>query len=151
MRFILAIVVICLALPAFADQRSEYCFDDAAKRTGVNKDILIAIAMVESNLSKDSVSNNHNGTEDVGLMQINSSHFQMLKEAGINRKDLFNACINIHVSALILKDCIRIHGNTWAAVGAYNVGHRNSLRADRLRRVYASKVWLKYKQLKGIV
>jgi soluble lytic murein transglycosylase-like protein len=150
MRLFLTLFVACLALPAFADQRGEFCFEDAARKNGVNKDILIAIAMVESNLLKDSVSNNNNGTEDVGLMQINSSHFQVLKEAGINRKDLFNACINIHVSALILKECIRIHGNTWAAVGSYNVGHRNSLKADRLRRAYASKVWLKYKRLKGI-
>ncbi|MDD5056541.1 MAG: lytic transglycosylase domain-containing protein [Sideroxydans sp.] len=128
----------------------SYCFGDAAKRAGVNKDILISIAMVESDLNRAAVHKNNNGTEDVGVMQINSSHFGLLKSVGIKRNDLFNACINIHVAALILKESMQIQGSTWAAVGAYNAGHSKSKRAEQNRRLYANKVWEKYKRLKAI-
>jgi len=149
MRCVYFIFLASISLSAVAG--GDYCFEDAAKKNGINKDILIAIAMVESHLDKNAVSKNRNGTEDVGLMQINSVHFPMLQAAGIKRRDLFNACVNIHVSALILKDCIRIHGNTWEAVGAYNVGHVKSPQANRLRRVYAQKVWRKYVRITGVV
>ena len=92
---------------------------------------------------------NSDGTEDVGLMQINSIHFPLLETAGVSRRDLFNACVNIHVGALILMDCIRIHGNTWKAVGAYNVGHRKGVKFDRLRKSYATKIWYRYHQVNG--
>lgn len=126
----------------------SYCFDDAAKRTGMNKDILLAIAMVESSLKRNATNRNKDGSEDIGVMQINSTHFDLLKSAGVERKDLFNACVNIHVGALILRDCIRRRGNNWDAIGAYNAGY--SKKNASARKLYANKVWLKYKKLKGL-
>ena len=150
MRICLFLSLILMSPYSFAGIQNRYCFDDAAEKAGVNKDILIAIAMVESQLDRTAVHKNSNGTEDVGVMQINSSHFEFLKSVGIERKDLFNACINIHVAALLLKECMRIHGNTWTAVGAFNAGHSKTAKAERNRAIYKMKVWLKYKQLKAI-
>ena len=51
--------------------------------------------------------NKRNGkilSEDVGLMQINSSWYITLSRMGITRKDLLeNPCQNIHVGAWMLK------------------------------------------------
>src|SRR5450759_1585912 len=150
MRISLFLTLILMSPYSFAGIQNRYCFDDAAEKAGVNKDILIAIAMVESHLNRIAVHKNSNGTEDVGVKQINSSHFKFLKSVGIERKDLFNACINIHVGALILKECMRIHGNTWAAIGAFNAGHSETAKAVRNREVYAFRVWHKYRLLKTI-
>lgn len=150
MRLLFAILAVFISLPALAGVKDGYCFQEAADRAGVNKDLLIAIAKGESGFYAKAINKaNSNGTEDIGVMQINSSHFQWLKSVGITRKDLFNPCVNIHVGALILSECIRIHGNTWAAVGAYNAGHKKTAKAERSRRVYANKVMRAYKNLKG--
>lgn len=151
MQAIIALTLMCLSLPVMAGSvlgRADYCFSDAAKQTGMNRGLLIAIAMGESDLRPMAINKNTDGTEDLGVMQINSTHFDFLRSVGIQRKDLFNVCVNIHVGALILKDCVRIHGNTWAAVGAYNVGHKRGKLEDKKRRRYAHKVWVKYMQLK---
>ncbi len=98
------------------------CFYTAANYSGVNSDVLVAIAKVESGFNENAVHKNRDGTVDIGIMQINSIHLHLLAEAGINKNDLFNPCLNIHVGAQILKKCIEKYGNTWRAVAAYNPG-----------------------------
>lgn len=153
MRFVYFLLLATLSTQVMGKSiPSDYCFEDAAQKAGVNKDILMAIASQESSFKRTAVnSSNWDGSEDVGVMQINSSHFEWLKKTGISRRDLFNACVNIHVGALILKECIRIHGNTWSAVGAYNAGHAKTREAHKRRYEYASKVWRRYKELKKSV
>ena len=68
----------------------------------------------------DAVNVNRNGTEDLGLMQINSSWLPKLARFGIRREHLFNACVNAYVGTWILASNIRQFGPTWKAVGAYN-------------------------------
>ena len=80
------------------------CFEDASKNVGVDVRILKAIALQESSMNPRVInSSNRDGTEDIGLMQINSTHLPFLEAAGVSRRDLFNACVNIHVGALILR------------------------------------------------
>jgi soluble lytic murein transglycosylase-like protein len=134
---------------SFAANENAYCFEDAAVRNGVDKVLLMAIANHESSFKPNAINRNSNGTEDIGVMQINTSHMKLLNAAGFNRKDLFDTCTNIHLGALILKDCIKKYGQTWAAVGAYNVGYGNGPKRDYLRRVYIQKVWTSYKKIKG--
>ncbi|WP_322074716.1 lytic transglycosylase domain-containing protein [Burkholderia cepacia] len=120
---------------AFAD-----CIDSAAAYHGVNAALVRSIVAVESNFSPIAHNVNRNGSEDIGLMQINSSWLPMLHRYGITRASLFNACVNAYVGTWILSQNIARLGLNWQAVGAYNAA------TPALRVRYASKVHLKLMQ-----
>ncbi|MBG6240754.1 MAG: lytic transglycosylase, partial [Candidatus Symbiopectobacterium sp. Dall1.0] len=89
-------------------------------------------------------------SEDVGLMQINSSWFPVLNRMGITRKDLLdNPCQNIYVGAWILARNISSNGVNWESVGAYNAGFKNANAPFRLK--YAKKVYARYLSFTGKV
>lgn len=76
------------------------CFRMAGTRYSIDHRLLIAIAEVESGMSPKAIGLNKRGgkvvSEDVGLMQINSSWFPTLNSMGITRNDLLeNPCQNI--------------------------------------------------------
>lgn len=108
-----------VALIATANAHGD-CIDDASAYHGVSPSLLHAIAAHESGMRSDAVNRNSNGTEDLGLMQINSSWLSTLAKYGVTRESLFNPCVNAFVGAWILKSNIQRFGPTWAAVGAYN-------------------------------
>lgn len=118
------------------------CFGEAEKKYNLPKDILKAIATVESGFNPLAVNrSNKNGSEDRGVMQINSYHKNTLKGFGISQDDLFDPCVNIHVGAWVLWGNIKRYGNTWNAVGAYNA------RSTHKRKEYVAKVaraWSRY-------
>lgn len=94
------------------------------------------------------VGNNHDGTHDVGLMQINSSHFPELERQGIDEYRLMTEpCTSIMAGASILSGMIKVYGYNWEAVGAYNAGLKKENYPKRM--MYAHKVWSKYQQLKS--
>lgn len=124
-----------MPLVAFAD-----CLDDAAAFRHINAQLVRAIAKQESGMRADAVNVNRNGTEDIGLMQINSSWLPKLARYGIRREHLFNACVNAYVGTWILASNIRQFGPTWKAVGAYN----SPTSAHQL--VYANSI---YRRLQG--
>ncbi|OBR54049.1 lytic transglycosylase domain-containing protein [Paraburkholderia tropica] len=116
------------------------CLDDAAAFRHINVQLVRAIAKQESGVRADAVNVNRNGTEDIGLMQINSSWLPKLARYGIRREHLFNACVNAYVGTWILASNIRQFGPTWKAVGAYN----SPTSAHQL--VYANSI---YRRLQG--
>ncbi|WP_258966300.1 type III secretion system invasion protein IagB [Scandinavium tedordense] len=123
------------------------CWSKAGKNHHVDPWLLLAIAQVESGMNPEAVSKNNDGTYDIGLMQINSIHLPVLAKRGITRHRLVNEpCTSIMVGASILADMIKVYGNNWKAVGAYNAG----LKKNRfgLRMKYARKVWNKYQRIK---
>lgn len=123
------------------------CWDNAAHYYHVDPYLLYAIAKVESGMNPYAVGVNHDGTRDVGLMQINSSHFTELQQHGIDEYRLIaEPCTSIMVGASILSDMIKVYGNNWEAVGAYNAGLKKENYPQRM--IYARKVWNKYQQLK---
>ena len=117
MRSLLLMVIACIVVPAVA--RAD-CIDDAAAWRRINPQLVRAIAQQESGMRADAVNVNRNGTEDLGLMQVNSSWLPRLARFGIRREHLFNACVNAYVGTWILASNIRQFGPTWKAVGAYN-------------------------------
>jgi soluble lytic murein transglycosylase-like protein len=124
------------------------CWDNAAHRYHVDPYLLFAIAKVESGMNPYAVGLNHDGSRDVGLMQINSSHFASLRRYGIDEYRLMSdPCTSIMVGASILSDMIKVYGNNWEAVGAYNAGLKRENYPQRM--VYAHKVWHKYQQIKA--
>jgi soluble lytic murein transglycosylase-like protein len=110
-----------------------FCFEEAGKIYGISPQLLWSIAKVESNFDPGAINRNHNGTYDFGIMQINSSWYQVLGKKIWNR--LGDPCTNVHVGAWVLAQCIQRHGNTWEAIGCYNT----SSKSKRIR--YAVKVY----------
>ncbi|WP_020203505.1 lytic transglycosylase domain-containing protein [Cupriavidus sp. WS] len=122
--------VIVLAPAAHAD-----CLDEAAQYQQLSPVLLRAIAQHESGMRASAVNRNANGTEDIGLMQINSVHLPRLARYGITRQSLFNPCVNAYVGAWVLRDCLDRNGATWNAVGCYNAG------APEKRLRYANRIY----------
>lgn len=112
---VLSLLAMSFAAPCRAD-----CLDDAAAYRHINVKLVRAIAQHESGMRANAVNVNSNGTEDIGLMQINSSWLPKLVRYGIGRDELFNACVNAYVGTWILASNVRQFGPTWKAVGAYN-------------------------------
>ncbi|NDO82794.1 lytic transglycosylase [Citrobacter sp. NCU1] len=128
------------------------CFTQASERFQIDHRLLIAIAEVESSMNPKAIGINKRGgkvvSEDVGLMQINSSWFPMLNGMGITRKDLLdNPCQNIYVGAWILAKNISSNGVNWESVGAYNAGFKGVNAPIRMK--YAKKVYARYLALTG--
>lgn len=117
------------------------CFEAAGERYDIAPALLQAIARAESSLDPWAMHVNAGGTVDVGLMQINSWWFPVLKQHGIQPQDLWDPCLNIGVGAWILAGNIRQYGYDWRAVGAYNAGTRTDLTTERRREDYAIRVY----------
>lgn len=123
------------------------CWDTVAHYYHVDPYLLFAIAKVESGMNPNAVGWNRDGSRDVGLMQINSSHFRELQRQGINESRLMaEPCTSIMVGASILSSMIKVYGYNWEAVGAYNAGLKKENYSQRM--VYARNVWNKYQKIK---
>ncbi|MFC0403133.1 lytic transglycosylase domain-containing protein [Paraburkholderia rhizosphaerae] len=110
-----AATALVIAMPCRAD-----CLDDAAAFQHVSTQLVHAIAQHESGMRANAVNANSNGTEDIGLMQINTSWLPTLARYGVRREHLFDACVNAYIGTWILASNIKRFGPTWKAVGAYN-------------------------------
>lgn len=120
-RFLFLLLI--LSHSAFAN-----CWNKAAHYYHIDPFLLYAIANVESGMNPYAIGINHDGTRDVGLMQINSSHFPELERKGINENRLMTEpCTSIMVGASILSGMIKVYGYNWEAVGAYNAGLKKKI------------------------
>ncbi len=129
------------AVPAHA-----YCWVSAGQQHAIEPELLQAIADVESGQMADAMNYNKNGTRDIGLMQINSSHLHRLSAQGITEQRLLDEpCLSVEVGASVLAGFVSLYGYNWTAVGAYNAGNAPGRQAARLR--YARKVWQRYQTL----
>lgn len=117
------------------------CLDDAAGFHGVDPVLVRSIARHESGMNPYATHRNANGSEDIGLMQINSFHLPRLGRFGITRTALFDPCVNAYVGAWILRDNINRIGPTWKAVGAYNAASPDK----QLR--YANQIYAQWRSL----
>lgn len=123
-----AALVACVALsqPVLASptdartSNSTRCIAAAAKFHKVNDKVLRAILRVESTYNALAVNHNANGTIDVGIGQVNSIHFKELSTYGIAPGNLLDPCVGTYVAAWHLRRQIKLHGNTWFAIGAYH-------------------------------
>ena len=122
------------------DTSRSLCFGLVAARSGIPEGLLRAVAKIESNNRPDAVHYDSDGTHDVGVMQVNSSHFPELEsEFHITEQILLERpCVNIAVGARILSGFIRRYGATWRAVGSYGAG--TATKKEDSRRQYAGLV-----------
>mgnify|MGYP001194436883 CR=1 FL=1 len=138
-----------------AGSASATCWDEASVEYGIPANVLKAIAKVESNFNpkavrKPYVAGNKDGSYDIGLVQINSSHFPKLeREFGITENQLYDGCTNLKVGAWILADNVRRLGWNWNAIGAYNAGCARITKelCTKLRLTYANKVYAALQRL----
>jgi soluble lytic murein transglycosylase-like protein len=113
------------------------CLDDAAVFHRVSPVLLRGIAQHESEMRPWAVNRNTNGSEDIGLMQINTVHLPRLAKYGITRQSLFDPCISAYVGAWILRENMDRYGPTWDAVGAYNAASPDK-RLRYINRIYST-------------
>lgn len=135
----------CLAslLMLAAGSAMGFCYAEAAQRYQVPAELLRAIARVESGERHLPPSRNANGTVDIGVMRINSGWLPRLAQYNIDEKKLSeDACLSVMVGAWILALNRAQLGNSWNAVGAYNVGCRklSHSQCQALRQRYVLKV-----------
>lgn len=141
-----------LILLAVSPASNAWCWEAAGQKYGISPLLLQAVSWQESRFNARAVNNaNRNGTSDIGLMQINSSHIPRLKELGVIRRkeDLFSPCLNIQVGAWILAQHFQQCGQNKNCLGSYNAGFSGA--GQQARNVYANSVihhWRAMKQLK---
>ncbi|PRC93854.1 transglycosylase SLT domain-containing protein [Solimicrobium silvestre] len=142
------IFTLLVMLVSSTDSAYASCFVSAGKKYTIDPQLLEAIAQVESSMNPQALNRNRDGSEDIGLMQINSSHLVRLRKDGITRQQLLDdACLSVMIGAEILSGFIGQFGYTWRAVGAYNAGGNPG--CDLLRELYAARVVREYRRLRG--
>ncbi|EJM7338064.1 lytic transglycosylase domain-containing protein [Escherichia coli] len=132
---------------------SSACFNEAGTMFRIEPNLIKAIALVESNLKKDSIGKNRDKKNniksfDYGLMQINQMHIPMLKKRGIikDERDLLdNPCLNIKIGTEILYKHFSRCGMTWQCLGTYNAGFAMDNQKKRLQ--YAQIIYIVYTRL----
>lgn len=134
--------IAAFSLALFASTVSADCWERAGTTYSIDPLLLMAIAKVESNMRSDAINTNRNGTQDIGLMQVNSIHLPAFREKGISKQKLLEPCTSVMAGAEILSGFIKRHGYGWEAVGAYNAGSAPARAA--LRHAYIRKIWNQY-------
>ncbi|WP_313397403.1 lytic transglycosylase domain-containing protein [Acinetobacter variabilis] len=140
--------IFLLLLVFFSKSVFAFCYAEAGRTYEIDPLLLIAVSQVESGLNPKAININKKGTknqtEDLGLMQINTSWLPLLSSKWqISREKLMNdPCQNVYVGAYILALNINKNGVNWKSIGAYNAGFKDSNEATRVK--YAMKVYNLY-------
>lgn len=116
-------IILTLALGSHAAraQQPEDCIVSAAQCFQINPLIIKAIIWNESRNNQHAIGHNKNNTLDVGIMQINSANFNIIKSKGITPEELkSNSCANIFAGTWLLNKTMSQNGYTWDSVGDYN-------------------------------
>lgn len=142
-RGALALLMSLSCSQAWAFGGGANCWEASAEKYGIDPYLLAAIARVESSFNPKAYAVNKDGTEDIGIMQINTKVLREVERFGITREKLFEPCINIDVAAWKLASHFRNYGVTWFAVGAYHS------KTPTFNRVYQMKVYLAFLNLTG--
>ena len=101
-------------------QASTNYFEEAGEYYRIDPKILYSIAKKESNFNTNAINRNSNGSVDIGIMQINSSHLKEIEKFGFKKEHLFNPKINIYAGAWLLKRCFNKHGVSKDGITCYN-------------------------------
>lgn len=140
--------VFLLVVVLFSKNAFAFCYAEAGRTYEIDPLLLIAISQVESGLNPKAINYNKKGSkvlsEDLGLMQINTTWLPMLSSKwNITRDKLMSdPCQNVYVGAYILALNISKNGVNWKSIGAYNAGFKVGNEAVRVK--YAMKVYNLY-------
>lgn len=143
------ILMLCASTFSVSCMAKDYgmCFTIAALRFDLDRDLLRALAKVESNFKPKAIGKkNKNGSTDFGMMQKNDRYLTPLFKAGFKKDDLFDPCTSIYIGAYDLHKCTEYFGKNWRAVGCYNAGFRKNRETARYE--YVKKVRPVYEHFK---
>lgn len=117
------------------DYPEAVCIKWAAERQSVPEEVLWAIRLQEGG-RRGLVRTNSNNSYDVGVMQINSTHFKEFSEKwGVKSSWLTHSnCISIFAGAYILRRELNRTNDFWRGVGSYNS------RTPSVNAVYQQKI-----------
>ncbi|MDD3465603.1 MAG: lytic transglycosylase domain-containing protein [Campylobacterales bacterium] len=122
---------------SYAEKNIEDIYIEVGEEFNIPPILLWAITKVESDFNKNMIYINKNGTIDIGLMQINSVHWDTLyNEFGVTPNDLFDIEINIRCGAWELSNCIDRYEYSWDAITCFN-GFSTD---NKLNKTYAKKI-----------
>lgn len=117
---IVVVILVSFFTPVAIAQHSD-CIVDAAQCFKINPLVIKAIIWQESHNQQNIVNKNTNNTIDVGIMQINSIHFNSLNKLGFSESLLRqNSCVNVFSGVWVLKQSILRYGYTWDGIGNYH-------------------------------
>lgn len=117
----LCIFLIALSFNSMAIIDTKDCIHQAAQCFSINPILLKAIILQESGCNQNAIHYNSNNTYDVGVMQINSIHFQSFSKFGISKEEIKrDSCTNVFSGAWILNQRIKEYGYNWEGIGTYH-------------------------------
>jgi hypothetical protein len=129
------------------------CIESAASVYRLPPAVIVILLSVEGG-SLGHISQNTNGTADIGPMQVNTiwipivaRHWQATAdEAYLALRD--NFCANVEAGTWILRQAIdSAHGDFWSGVGFYH-SHDPGFKADYLRRILQQTLRLQAEALR---
>lgn len=124
--------------PHVPQEMVQECIAQASHHYGIPKPLIHAVLEVEGG-SEGTVHRNNNGTEDLGWAQINTVWLPQLKKYGITRQKLLHdPCVNIGVSAWIMRQNYAQYQDWTSAIAAYNAGSRLKVGMPYARKVIRS-------------
>ncbi|TQO04791.1 UNVERIFIED_ORG: transglycosylase-like protein with SLT domain [Citrobacter freundii] len=145
MRKLLTIILLLLTSMAY----SSDCFERAGRDYRIDPDLLRAISWKESSYRVEAIGLNPVSGFGSGLMQVDSQHFNELKNYGIKPEHLLtDPCMNIYTGAYYLAIAFKRWGYSWRAVGAYNAGFRETDAQEKKRQKYAQEIQAIYMDIK---
>lgn len=137
------IILLTLLLGSVQVQARTYemCFEEASDAHEIPLIWLYAIAFTESSFWSESESNNRNGSNDFGLMQVNTIWRDEAERLGYDWEEVKNdPCTNIMFGAHIIRTNWVRTNNFSRAIGAYHAGLSQSQKARQGRTRYYYKV-----------
>lgn len=122
----------------YSPEEITACFIRAGDYYNVPAVVLWSIAYVESGFNSEAINYNRK-SHDVGMMQINSWWFPVLKRYGITEEDLYDPCLNIFVGAWIFSRCYAKYRTLYDAISCYHTGRSYSESPEGAE--YTWRVW----------
>ncbi len=95
------------------------CINNAAEMFHVPAPLIISVIKIEGGWN-GAASKNKNGSEDLGVMQVNTTWLKTLVHYGITRESLqYDPCVNVHTGTWLLAKGLA-NGDGWKGVGNYH-------------------------------
>lgn len=120
------------------------------QKYNVDYDLVLAIIDCESAGNVRALNHNKNGTNDSGLMQINSFNYEWLSSV-LGVTDFYNPFQNIQCGVYMIADLMDRHSDLHKILMCYNMGEKRTKELNR-QGIYSSrysrKVIKRYEELK---